>query len=101
VIETDSSPALEKINDGTIKILSVADLVDEIKNISGTIKAVAEVIKNYPDVRFDIVGGGHDRKKLEQLAVDLSLLNKNIFFHGMKTNKEVYEYLHQGDFLII
>jgi glycosyltransferase involved in cell wall biosynthesis len=101
VIETDSSPVTEKINDGIIRILTVADLVDEIKNISGTIKAVAEIIKNYPNVRFDIVGGGHDLEKLEQLALELSVLNKNIFFHGMKTNKEVYEYLHQCDFLIM
>ncbi|MEO5572212.1 MAG: glycosyltransferase [Bacteroidia bacterium] len=101
VIETDSKPVSEKVNDGTIKILSVADLVDEIKNISGTIKAVAETIKTYPKTRLDIVGGGPDSEKLEKLAAELSLLNKSIFFHGMKTNEEVYQYLHQCDFLIM
>jgi glycosyltransferase involved in cell wall biosynthesis len=101
VIETDSNPLSEKINDGIIKMLSVADLVDEIKNISGTIKAVAEIVKEYPHARLDVVGGGHDAQTLEQLAEDLSLLNKNIFFHGMKTNQEVYQYLHQCDFLIM
>ncbi|HKR06571.1 MAG TPA: glycosyltransferase [Bacteroidia bacterium] len=101
VIETDSKPLSVKNNDGLIKILSVADLVDEIKNISGTIKAVAETVKNYPQVRLDIVGGGHDRQKLEQLAVELSLLDKNVFFRGMKTNEEVYQYLHQCNFIIM
>ncbi|MEP7170082.1 MAG: glycosyltransferase, partial [Bacteroidota bacterium] len=61
----------------------------------------AEIIKNYPDVRFDIVGGGHDKEKLEQLAVELLLMNKKVFFHGMKTNEEVYQYLHQCNFLIM
>jgi glycosyltransferase involved in cell wall biosynthesis len=101
VIETDSKPSPKKRSDGRIKILSVADLVDEIKNISGTIKAVAEITKIYSQIRFDIVGGGHDRVKLEQLAEELSVLNKNVFFHGMKTNEEVYQYLHQCDFLIM
>lgn len=101
VIETNSEADVIKGNDGVIKILSVADLVDEIKNIKGTIKAVAEIVKKYPGIRFDIVGGGHDRDRLEQLAAELSLLNKTIFFHGMKTNREVYQYLHQCDFLIM
>jgi glycosyltransferase involved in cell wall biosynthesis len=101
VIETDSTRSTEKKYDELIKILSVADLVDEIKNISGTIKAVAEITKIYPQIRFDIVGGGHERVKLEQLADELSVLNKNVFFHGMKTNEEVYQYLHQCDFLIM
>jgi glycosyltransferase involved in cell wall biosynthesis len=101
VIETDSTSADKKKNEDIIKILSVADLVDEIKNISGTIKAVAGIVKNDPRVKLDIVGGGDDREKLEQLAAELTLLNKHVFFHGMKTNREVYQYLHQCDFLIM
>jgi glycosyltransferase involved in cell wall biosynthesis len=101
VIETDSKALPGKNNDGLIKILSVADLVDEIKNISGTIKALAETVKNYPQIRLDIVGGGHDRQKLEQLAAELSVLDKNVFFQGMKTNDDVYQYLHECNFLIM
>ena len=101
VIETDSKADSVKINDSLIRILTVADLVDEIKNISGTIKAVAEIVKSIPHLRFDIVGGGHDREKLEKLTAELSLLNKNIFFHGIKTNLEVYQYLHECNFLVM
>ncbi|MFI5219896.1 MAG: glycosyltransferase, partial [Bacteroidia bacterium] len=100
VIESNLVISNEK-KDTVIKILTVADLVDEIKNISGTIKAIAEIVKSQPLIKFDIVGGGHDREKLEMLAKDLSVLNKNIFFHGMKTNEQVYEYLKECDFLIM
>ena len=84
-----------------IKILTVADLVDEIKNISGTLRAMAEIIPAHSNVEFHIIGEGTDRKKLETLASELNLLNQSVFFHGLKSNDEVYEILLNSDFLVM
>lgn len=81
--------------------LVVADLVDEIKNVSGTIRAFAKVAKDHPEFKLEIIGTGKDRKNLETLAEQLGILNRQIFFRGLKSNTEVYTTLHQCDFVIM
>jgi glycosyltransferase involved in cell wall biosynthesis len=100
IIELPSIKAISR-NDSKIKILTVADLVDEIKNVSGTLRALNEIIPSNPDIEFHIIGEGKDRQKLETLASEMNLLNKNVFFHGIKSNEEVYEMLSAIDFLIM
>lgn len=84
-----------------INILTVADLVDEIKNISGTLRAMAEIIPANRNVELHIIGEGTDRQKLELLASEMNLLNQSVFFHGLKSNDEVYESLLNCDFLVM
>lgn len=91
----------EPVNNGKVKILTVADLNDKNKNISGTIKAITDIYKIRQDFEFHIVGGGKDEAFLKLLAEQTGLLNKAIFFHGRKTNEEVYEYFKKIDFVII
>jgi len=88
-------------NDGTIKILTVADLVDEIKNVSGTFRALAEIFADHPDIEFHLIGEGKDRSMLEKLVSDLRLPGEKIFFYGIRSNEEVYESLLNSDFLIM
>lgn len=83
------------------KILVVADLVDDIKNISGTIHAFREVHIRFPESELRIVGGGRDEDQLKQIAKKYGLLDLSVFFEGIKTNEEVYKYLHACDFLIV
>jgi glycosyltransferase involved in cell wall biosynthesis len=78
----------------------VADLVDEIKNISGVIEMIAS-LDNVDSFRLDIVGGGPDEFKLKALTEKHSLLNKIIFFHGQKRNEEVFQYLSACDSLLM
>ena len=51
--------------------------------------------------QLTIIGGGRDEMKLKKLATDLNLFNKKIFFEGLKTNKEVYNFLSDCDFLLM
>ena len=62
-IEKISFPASEKNNDH-VSVLLVADLVDEIKNISGVIKMISRLNVNIP-FQLTIIGGGRDEMKLE------------------------------------
>ena len=82
-----------------IKILVVADLKDEIKNISGIIRAMNDI--KSPDTELHIIGHGDDERMLKNLANELNLLGKVVFFHGVKLNEEVFQYLHACDFLVM
>ena len=55
------------------------------------------------DLKFTlrIVGSGPDENKLKKLAESFHLLDRKIFFEGLKDNAEVYDYLHRCDFLIM
>ena len=83
-----------------VRVLVVADLVDEIKNISGLIRMISELPE---DLHFQlkIIGHGKDEATLKKLASSFNLLNTKIFFEGLKTNEEVYQYLLDSDFLVM
>ncbi|MFC1697151.1 glycosyltransferase [Nanoarchaeota archaeon] len=66
------------------KIIHVGRIAFE-KNIDVTIKAVAEVIKKHPSVKFDIIGNGPQINEMKQLVKDLKL-TKNIKFKGQIKN---------------
>ncbi len=87
--------------DEKINMLVVADLVDEIKNISGIIQAYSELIKQLPMLRLRIIGHGKDEIKLKELALKLEVPENTIHFDGLKNNAEVYEALWDCDFLIM
>ena len=97
-LEKKSSP--HPANGKTV-ILTVADLVDEIKNISAVIRAVAEISSAEKNFAYHIIGQGKDETRLKKMAADLGLLDSIIFFHGVKTNEEVFQYLHACDFLVM
>ena len=82
-------------------ILMVADQVDSIKNISAVIRAAGELSLTRNDFELRIIGNGVDHEKLKSLAKELDLLDAVVFFEGMKTNEEVYDYLRQCDFLVM
>lgn len=88
-----------KSND-EIKMLFVGDLVDELKNISGILKAV-QAITFTQTTTLTIVGDGDDRDKLKEIAKKINQKNLNIHFVGRKTNEETLNYMAQSDFLIM
>ena len=100
VVECSPKETTKPAKDKKIIMLSVADLVDDIKKISDVIKVLAE-IKKAPPFEYRIIGDGPDRKKLETLAESKGLLNTKVFFLGRKTNHEVLDYLQKCSFLIM
>lgn len=84
-----------------VKILTIGDLLDAHKNISGIIKAIAKISPKIPNIEYHIIGDGPDKNILVELSNSL-LPQKNIItFHGKKTNEFVYSFLKQIDFVII
>lgn len=84
-----------------INILLVADLVDEIKNISGVIVSFSEALVQFPNLRLRIIGHGKDELKLKSMAAQLGLPASVVQFDGLKSNSEVYEALWNCDFLVM
>ncbi len=101
IVETITCAELKETINDKINIIVVCDLMDEVKNVSGIIKAAAIVYKENPVFILHIIGDGKDRKMLESLAMETGLLNKQIIFYGEINNHEVYEKMLNSDFLIL
>lgn len=84
-----------------IAILHVSLMDDRIKDISGIIMAVSTIYNKRKDFELHIVGDGKDRKKLEDMANLLGLLNKCVYFHGMVSEERKMELFSQSDFFIL
>lgn len=63
----------------------VANLNRPVKRVDLFVKAAAQVYKKFPQVKFWIVGDGHLRKNLKELALDLGA-NNTITFIGRISN---------------
>ncbi len=80
---TERSPDPE----GTIRILTVGRLV-EVKGIEYGIRAVARVLPDHPNVRYQIVGQGPLLTELKELATKLGVADQ-VEFLGGQTHDEV------------
>ena len=80
------------------KILTVALLVP-IKGIPFLLKALANLKTKRQDFFLDIVGDGLNRQKYEELTEKLGLQNL-VKFHGLRTKKEVAEFMRNCDFFV-
>ncbi|HEU4716921.1 MAG TPA: glycosyltransferase, partial [Bacteroidia bacterium] len=97
--ETVFFPA-EKKENGKIKLLHVSMLVDREKNVSGMLRAMKRFEKNH-DISLHIIGDGPERQTHEETARRLSLLQKNVFFHGLKNSAEIAQEMRTSDALLL
>jgi len=70
------------------------------RGIQNVIIAIQEVIKEFPQIQFQILGEGSYKSKLIKLASDLSLDN-NIKFLGWKSFNEMIQLLGKSDIALI
>ncbi|MCD6465753.1 glycosyltransferase [Candidatus Bathyarchaeota archaeon] len=84
---------------GIIKILTVARLVEK-KGIEYSIKAVAKVLKNHPNIQYQIVGDGPLRMKLQKLIKQLGVQDK-IKLLGSKEQEEVWRLYEKAHIFIL
>ena len=103
IIDTEAAVSpVKRIWEGTkTKILIVADLVDEIKNIRGVLDVFKDIQSIHQNIELKIVGGGKDEENLKNYSKQLGLFGNTVFFEGQKNNSEVYDYLKQCDFLVV
>lgn len=83
-----------------LQIINVSDFVDEMKQISGVIKAMPILLQRFPTLKLILVGDGKDRAKLEQLTTQLKLTHA-VQFKGYIPNDEVYRLIHASSVLVV
>src|SRR5437667_825213 len=90
-LELEAFPFKERIwqSGEPLRLITVARLV-EIKGHEFALRAVAELRQFYPNVRYDIIGEGPLRKKLEGHLVELGL-QEAVFLHGAKDGRFIRE----------
>ena len=80
-------------NDGPVCLLSIGRLVEK-KGFEYGIRGVARILRRFPDIRYNIVGDGPERPKLERLIVELGIAN-NVRLLGWQEREEVLRLLER------
>jgi colanic acid/amylovoran biosynthesis glycosyltransferase len=85
-------------NDGKVRLLTVARLVEK-KGVEYGIKAVANVLKKYPCIEYNIAGDGPLKNDLANL-IDTLNINGKAKLLGWKRQEEIVELMKGVDILL-
>jgi len=88
-------------SDSQKQFLHVSCFDDRAKNISGLLEAISVLSKKRSDFRCLLAGEGPDLERMQQLAMELGLMGKTIFFVGLKDQKDLTELYEQADFTVL
>jgi glycosyltransferase involved in cell wall biosynthesis len=83
------------------KIIHISCFEDKSKNISGFLKTVRELSLIRDDFECHLIGDGPEWKQMKELAGNLGLLEKIVFFPGLKAQDELVSELNSADFLVL
>ncbi|MEX1001172.1 MAG: glycosyltransferase [Crocinitomicaceae bacterium] len=86
-------------NSEKIELLSVADLTDRVKNISGLIEAFYEAHQQNKQLQLTIIGGGPDAAYLKKLIAEKNL-NEEVVMRGRLSHDEVLSAYQNCDFYV-
>ncbi len=87
----------QKAEAASNKIICVGDLIPR-KRIDLSLKIIKQLSKHH-DVHFTIVGGGNERKNLQNLAKEINLENKTTFT-GKLEKRAITKLLNQHNILL-
>lgn len=83
-----------------IKILSVNDYINSIKNITGLLKGFSIALKNNSNLHLTLIGGGPDENLILDTVKKLNLTKSNLTILGRKPHSVVLECMQNCDFYI-
>lgn len=81
-----------------IRVLSIARLVPK-KGIDDAIRAIGRLAQNGIDVRYEVIGGGEERPRLERLIDDLAL-RERVALLGERSHLDVRARLRDAHILL-
>jgi glycosyltransferase involved in cell wall biosynthesis len=90
-----------KRTQGKKVMLHVSSLGEWQKNVSGMVRAAAEVAKTRSDFEFHILGFGPEFDRLNALAASLGVLNTSVIFHGFVSDEEKRQWFERSLFHIL
>ncbi len=100
VVNTDFFNPNYSRNNTIPKIISVAMLLDEHKNISGMLRSLKRIKEEGIQFEYHILGKGKDQEKLIQYATSLNLENE-VHFLGLQPANKVAEHMQNSDLLLL
>jgi len=101
-IEPNNFSPVKKELGEEINILTICNLNNFEKNITGMIEAIYIVNKtSLKPIKLSIIGDGPDEEMLKQKADSQYLLNSKIFFLGRIENKLLTNYYSNYDFYLL
>jgi colanic acid/amylovoran biosynthesis glycosyltransferase len=86
-------------SDGVIRLITIARLVEK-KGLEYSIRAVADLVRQFPNLQYTIVGDGNLRQKLSLLIEQLDL-QRNVTLVGWKTPEEVRQLLDGSHIFVL
>jgi colanic acid/amylovoran biosynthesis glycosyltransferase len=86
-------------SDGFIRLITIARLVEK-KGLEYSIRAVADLVRQFPNLQYTIVGDGNLRQKLSLLIEQLDL-QRNVTLVGWKTPEEVRRLLDRSHIFVL
>jgi glycosyltransferase involved in cell wall biosynthesis len=102
IIETNDFIPEERKTENEINILTICNLKDSEKNISGMIEAIYILNKtSLKPIKLIIIGDGPDEEMLKQKADSLHILRSKIFFLGRIENKLLTFQYRINDFYLL
>ncbi|NJM20631.1 MAG: colanic acid biosynthesis glycosyltransferase WcaL [Richelia sp. RM2_1_2] len=78
---------------GLIRIATTGRLIEK-KGIEYAIRAIAEVVKVYPNVEFNIIGDGELKEHFAQIIQELNIADK-VHLKGWRNQKEIISILDE------
>lgn len=85
--------------DGIARLLTVSRLSEPRKNVDRVLRALAQ-LKDRHAFRYTVVGDGHDRVRLEQLATELHLAER-VRFTGFVSREELLDIYAGSDLMVL
>jgi colanic acid/amylovoran biosynthesis glycosyltransferase len=85
--------------DGLVRLITVARLIEK-KGLEYSIRAVAQLVKQFPNLRYTIVGDGDLRQRLSLLIEQLGLQHQ-VALVGWKSPEEVRLLLAQSHIFVL
>jgi len=82
-------------------IVHISCFEDKSKNISGLLKVIRQLSLKRNDFECFLVGDGPDLMEMKKLAKDLEILDKFVFFSGLKEQDDLVEVISKADFLVL
>jgi len=95
----DSEEAKELLGVADREILLCISRLVKWKRVDRSIRALPEVVKDYPDTLLLVVGDGLERGRLEKLARNLGI-ERNVRFEGAVPHSEIPKYLAAADIFL-
>ncbi len=95
-----SDPDTRPNGGGRVRMICVTTFDEPHKNVSGIVRALAEVAKYRSDFILDIIGNGRDIVSVRNLVSSLSL-SHCINFVGEVPPRMVSKFMHRADFQVM